>query len=286
MELLNIAIVEDERTHAEIISEYIEKWAAAKEGKCHDTKCHGIKCYDTKCHGIKCHDIKCHGILCRISQFPNAESFLFEWEENRVWDVLFLDIQMPGIDGVELARKIREQDDRTAIIFVTGISDYMQEGYEVSALHYLVKPVDASKISACLDRVMKEHGENAKEKMFLLDAEDVTEGAPGERKTVKISAKEILYIESFAHETELHTGQGVYRVREGIGTWQKRLADSGFAGSHRSYLVNLLYVLRVEKKEVVLDTEERLPLSRRNRNEFNTAFIRFYSRYPKEDEMK
>lgn len=252
MELLNIAIVEDERSHAEVISDYIEKWAAERKMK------------------------------CRIFLFSDAESFLFEWEENQAWDVLFLDIQMPGIDGMELARTIREQDSRTAIVFATGITDYMQEGYEVAALHYLVKPVDASKVSACMERVMKDYRGKTEEQFFLLEAEDVTDGAPGERKTIKISAKEILYIESFAHDTELHTGQGVYRVREGIGTWQKRLADSGFAGSHRSYLVNLLYVLRVEKKEVVLDTGELLPLSRRNQKEFNAAFIQYYSRYPKE----
>lgn len=253
MQLLNIAIVEDEKAHAKVISGYIEKWAEDKE------------------------------IKCRISEFPDAEGFLFEWEENRTWDVIFLDIQMPGIGGMELARTIRRQDDRVAIIFATGITDYMQEGYEVAALHYLVKPVDAGKVAACMERVMEECRRKKKEQIFLLEAEDITDGMPGERKTIKLSASEIVYIESFAHDTELHTaGQRVYRDREGIGTWQKRLFDSGFAGSHRSYLVNLLYVLRVEKKEVVLDTGEALPLSRRNQKEFNAAFIRYYSRYLKE----
>lgn len=248
MKLLNVAIIEDEGVHAELTSGYVRDWAGKRK------------------------------IKCRISKFADAESFLFEWEENRVWDVLFVDIQMPGLDGVELAREIRKQDSRVAIIFTTGITDYMQEGYEVAALHYLIKPIEAEKVEACMERIIKEDEKKAGEQTFLLEAEDVSDGEPGERRTIKISTGEIVYLEALAHYTDLHTEERVYRLREGIGEWRKRLAGCGFAGSHRSYLVNLLYVACVEKKEVVLDMGTVLPLSRRNQKEFNAAFIRYYSR--------
>ena len=112
METLNIAIVEDESIHADLIERYIGDWAKEKH------------------------------IRCQFRKFPNAESFLFEWEENRIWDALFLDIQMPGTNGVELARQIRTQDGKVAIVFTTGITDYLQEGYELAALHYLIKPLE------------------------------------------------------------------------------------------------------------------------------------------------
>ena len=73
--------------------------------------------------------------------FPSAESFLFDYAEQKNYDFLLLDIEMPSMNGVELAQKIRQENNAVQIIFITGYSDFMAEGYEVSALHYLMKPV-------------------------------------------------------------------------------------------------------------------------------------------------
>lgn len=238
--MLNIAIVEDESAHAALLVRYIGEWSANNH------------------------------IRCRFREFPNAESFLFEWEENRVWDALFLDIQMPGIDGVELARRIREQDGRVAIVFTTGITDYLQEGYEVAALHYLVKPLDKQKVAVCMERILDGREQAGDGQICLVETEGVA---------MRIRAKDIAYIEAFFHETEMHVKEAVYRVREGIGVWKERLSGGGFfVLCHRSYLVNLLHVVRIDKTEVILDSGERIPLSRRSRGAVNEAFIRFYSR--------
>lgn len=238
METLNIAIVEDESVHADLMERYIGGWA------------------------------KKNHIMCQFRKFPSAESFLFEWEENRVWDALFLDIQMPGINGVELARKIREQDEKVAIVFTTGITDYLQEGYEVAALHYLVKPLDEQKVGICMERIVNGWERNLHEEVILVETEEAS---------LRLYEKDIMYIEAFSHDTEVHLKEGTYRVKEGITSWQKRLSDL-FILCHRSYLVNLLYVARLDKTEVVLDGGERVPLSRRNQRMVNEAFIRFYSR--------
>ena len=96
---------------------------------------------------------------------------------------------------------------------------------------------------------------------------------------MRIRTKDITYIEAFSHETEVHETEAAYRVREGIGVWQERLSDSGlFVLCHRSYLVNLLHVARIDKTEVILDGGERIPLSRRSYRAVHEAFIRFYSR--------
>ncbi|MCI9420312.1 MAG: response regulator transcription factor [Eubacterium sp.] len=238
--MLNIAIVEDESAHADLLVQYIGEW------------------------------LEKNHIRCQFRKFPNAGSFLFEWEENRVWDALFLDIQMPGINGVELARRIRTQDHGVAIVFTTGITDYLQEGYEVAALHYLVKPLDKQKVAICMERIVDGREHAGDEPVCLVE----TEGA-----SMRIRTKDITYIEAFSHETEVHETEAAYRVREGIGVWQERLSDSGlFVLCHRSYLVNLLHVARIDKTEVILDGGERIPLSRRSYRAVHEAFIRFYSR--------
>ena len=90
-----------------------------------------------------------------IHLFSSAEEFLFEYEEDKGYQILLLDIEMGKMDGVTMAKKLRETNDSTQIIFVTGYSDYIAEGYEVSALHYLMKPVKEDKLFRVLDRAVK-----------------------------------------------------------------------------------------------------------------------------------
>ncbi len=248
MSALNIAIVEDESSHAEVLQQYIRGW----EKKNHKE--------------------------CRFYQFSDAESFLFEWAENKDWDVLFLDIQMPGMNGVELAKKIRDQGDQVAVVFTTGITDYLREGYEVAALHYLVKPLDPGKVETCMQRVMRERSEREKEQVFLIEAEEIRNGEPGERTMLRLLQRDIVYIEAVAHNSDVHLEKSVYRDREGIGVWKDRLRAGSFVVCHRSYLVNLLYIRRIDPAEIILDSGERLPLSRRNVKGVKDAFIRFYSK--------
>lgn len=240
METLNIAIVEDESIHADLIERYIGDWAKEKH------------------------------IRCQFRKFPNAESFLFEWEENRIWDALFLDIQMPGTNGVELARQIRTQDGKVAIVFTTGITDYLQEGYELAALHYLIKPLDRSKVDICMERILDGCERDCKKETILVETAN---------RVLRLQEKDIMYIEAFSHDTEVHLREATYRIREGISVWQQRLSDS-FVPCHRSYLVNLLYVARIDKTDIILDNGESVPLSRRNQKSVNEAFIRFYSTKP------
>lgn len=100
-------------------------------------------------------------ILAR--RFPSAESFLFEYEENKEYDILLLDIEMGQMDGVTMAKQVRKDNEAVQIIFITGYSDYIAEGYEVAALHYLMKPVNREKLFTVLDpeHWIKENSRNA-----------------------------------------------------------------------------------------------------------------------------
>jgi DNA-binding LytR/AlgR family response regulator len=87
-----------------------------------------------------------NNIKISVDMFESAESFKAAWSEEQTFDILLLDIEMGGQNGIELAREIRRSDAKLIIIFITGFTDYMPEGYDVSALHYLVKPVKEDKL--------------------------------------------------------------------------------------------------------------------------------------------
>ena len=98
----------------------------------------------------------------QINTFHSAESFLFHYSKESDFDILLLDIEMGDMDGVEMAKKIRKDNDTIQIIFITGYSDYILEGYEVAALHYLIKPVKEEKLSAVLNRAVDKLTKNEK----------------------------------------------------------------------------------------------------------------------------
>lgn len=251
---LRVAVVEDDRVHAAVLVRFLEAWLQERN------------------------------IAFCIREFPDAAAFLFEWAQNQAWDALFLDIQMHGLNGVGLAKRIRQDDRRVAIVFVTGITDYLLEGYEVEALHYLVKPVDAEKTAVCMERIISQYYDQGRQRVVLTEAEEFADGQQNNHVTLRLVPEDILYIEAFAHNTVFYTRDRHYSVREGISAWKKRLPGETFCACHRSYLVNLFHVVRLEREAVVLDDGRRVPLSRRNFKDVNQAFIRFYSGLRRERE--
>lgn len=180
-----------------------------------------------------------------IDEYISAEGFLFNYED-KPCDLLLLDIEMGKISGMELARRLRSNGDMLPIVFITGYSDYMNEGYEVEALHYLMKPVDKQKLFAVLDRYMKRH---TSENDIIIKCND--------------------------RMTHIYTSDGVIICEEGIGNFSNAL-DSGFVFCHRSYIVNLRYIKSIGKTEIMLDNGVNIPISRRLYKEVNESFIQFY----------
>lgn len=205
----------------------------------------------------------------KISQCQSAQQFLFLWEEGRSVDIALLDIDMPGMNGLCLAHKLRSKGERLQIIFVTGLTDYVLEGYEVEAVSYLLKPVRKDKLFSCLDKAADRCGKE--EPSLLL-------GIPG--GTARIRLKEISYVESTAHDTLIYRtcgGEGL-RCRTGIRQLEESLcvAGGGFFKIHRSYLVNLSCVGRITRKEVVMDTGKALPIARGRWEAVNQAYLDYY----------
>lgn len=197
-----------------------------------------------------------------IDEYISAEGFLFNYED-KPCDLLLLDIEMGKISGMELARRLRSNEDMLPIVFITGYSDYMNEGYEVEALHYLMKPVDKQKLFAVLDRYMKRH---TSENDIIIKCND---------RMTHISTDIIIYCEAVGKRTHIYTSDGVIICEEGIGNFSNAL-DSGFVFCHRSYIVNLRYIKSIGKTEITLDNGTSIPISRRLYKEVNESFIQFY----------
>lgn len=200
-----------------------------------------------------------------IDEYTSAESFLFSYPDKRC-SLMLLDIEMKQLNGMELAKRLRAKGDMLPIVFITGYSDYMNDGYEVEALHYLLKPVEKEKLFAVLDRYIQRH---IPEKELLLTCDE---------GNLHISPDMILYCEAAGKRTHVHLMDGKILVCDtGLSSLCGRLTDD-FISCHRSYIVNLRYVRCIGKTEIILDSGVNIPLSRRLYKEVNDRFIEFYTK--------
>lgn len=198
-----------------------------------------------------------------VRTFPSGEAFLFHYAENRDFDVLLLDVEMGKLSGIDLARQIRAQDSCVQIVFITGYSDFISEGYDVSALHYLMKPVKPGKFDEVLSRAADLCRQ---ERPFLL--------VTSERETIRIFFDDIYYAESQGHYMLIYTHETRYRVRLTVSGLLEQL-DEGFYRCSRFFVVNLRHVCRITKSEVLLDNHASLPLGRGQYDEINKTMISY-----------
>ena len=200
------------------------------------------------------------GVQIQTEQFDSAEKFLFHYAEDKQYDILLLDVEMGQMDGVALAKQLRKGGDKAQIVFITGYSDYIAEGYEVSALHYLMKPVREEKLLEVLDRAA-ERLKVAERALFL----------KLEGEMVRVPLAEIRYLEVQQNYVTIHAGQD-YTVKNTLSKLAAEL-DERFFQLGRSYLVNLSCVQRVTRQEALLRTGDRIPLPRGYYDKLNRAII-------------
>ena len=203
------------------------------------------------------------GVYAEIAAFSSAEAFLFEYSENRNVDILLLDIEMGDMNGVQLARKLREENDAVQIVFITGYPDYIAEGYDVAALHYLMKPVKTDKLFEVLTRALEAV---ASQPRFVL--------LPVGKEVVRVNARDIVYAEAMGHYMEVHTLGGAYRLRMTIAELITLLGD-GFCKCGRSYAVGLSHIGSLTRSAVCLDNGTSLPLAKGVYEALGAAWINY-----------
>lgn len=194
--------------------------------------------------------------------FSDAESFL-ESNHSR-FDLVIMDIDMPGINGVDAARQLRKKGNGIVIMFVTNMPQYALAGYEVEAVDYVLKPLSYQDFALKMQKASRYVQRNRDAAIAL----QTTDGL------VSVQASDILYVESVLHYLMYHTTNGTWKVRGSMTQAEKELVSLRFARCNSGFLVNLRHVQAIEKEDVVVG-QERLKISRGKRLEFMNAFTRY-----------
>lgn len=186
-------------------------------------------------------------------------------------DIIFLDIRMEGIDGIETAKKLRARGDSCKLVFLTAYKQYVFHAFDLEAAHYLMKPVSFPKLSSVLSRIID--GLNFDSQNFV----DVKQGS----SFTRIRFCDILYIEVIDRKLFLHTLKETYAFYGKIEQLEHDLTDVFFR-CHRSYIVNLSYVIHYNNESIGLSNGEKILISRRRYKEFCKYFLSFL----KKEEMQ
>lgn len=200
----------------------------------------------------------------RVTAFKNGLDLL----ENRQaeLDLIFMDIQMDVMDGLEAAEKIRRTDSNVSIIFLTSLAQYALEGYQYQAASYIVKPLKYVRLKAELDKFFERHRKVDSPAMIIVN----------DTGKYKVFLKDLRYVETFNRNLLLHTEQENIICYKSMKEIERELEEQGFARCHTSYIVNLLYVKGVRKLEIELITGESVPISQPRRKEFMESLTEYW----------
>lgn len=193
-----------------------------------------------------------------IECFPSAEDLLDRYA--RQFDVVFLDIEMPGTDGLAAARSLRSMDERTTLVFVTNLAHLAIEGYGVDALDFLVKPVDYYSVEMVMRKMLS--------RMRRPRRQTVTVTTRGGLRVVPL--EKIDYIEVREHHVTYHTTEGELTVRGSLDEVERQLGQSQFLRCNRWCLVNVERISRIEGGRAFVGTAT-LEVSRSNRRRLAEA---------------
>ena len=227
---LNIAVCDDEKAIREQINELIEK---EKPGVCPEF-------YETG-----------DSLLAAGKQF----------------DIVFLDIQMDGTDGIETAKLLRQRDEDAILIFITGIREYVFKAFDVAAFHYLLKPIEEDKFHEVFQRAKRELEKRKKQRRETIFIKT-------RNRSFTLEKDSILYIESRAKKVEIHTVGENIEVYASMNEMQAQLGD-GFYRCHRGYLVNMAFVAEYDSESITLNNGEYIYLAKEKYGEFVKTYMRY-----------
>ncbi len=228
---MKIAICEDEKLCSDILEGYVKKWAMK------------------------------NGIFVEVHTYTSAEQFLFAVDES--FDMLFLDIKMDKMNGVELAYELRERNYKLQIVFTTDLKEYACEGYNVDALNFIFKPVDYEACGKSLDRARKHLSHK---KFYMCKTSESLQ---------RILHEDILCIEMISHTAIIKTKETTYKTRRTISEIIRELDNELFVRCHKSFIVNIQHISSISKKSIVLSNGSEIDVGNVFVSEVNEKFIKY-----------
>lgn len=232
--MINIAIVEDESTAAEILNSYLIQ-------------------YEEKYH-----------LQFQITIFTDALKFLENYCE--IYDIIFMDIELPYFNGMDAAEKLRKIDKRVLLIFVTNLAKYAQKGYEVDALDFIIKPINYLDFSLKMKKALDVMSINANTEFTI----KLTNGFH------RIALNKLLYVEVVGHRLIFHLVSETIESNGPLMHIEKQLKGRGFLRCSHCFLVNLKHIIYVKKNILKVGNAE-LQISRPKRKEFIAGLVKWYS---------
>jgi DNA-binding LytR/AlgR family response regulator len=239
-EAVRIAVVEDSTTERDELAAYLENY-----------------CYE-------------HGIAAEITRFVTGEALLQARSSGR-FDLLFLDVFLPGISGIEVARRLRERDRDAVIVFITFSPDFQADGFDVWASGYVVKPVTPQKLADAMHACR-----------FLLERAGRIVRIPGPGGAdIQLPAANLVYVEVYYKRVVLHTIRGqITSTRLPLALLEERLGGPPFLRVNRSFIVNMDHVDDVLAADILMRNGDRVPIRQRGRGEIKLALTRFIAGPP------
>ncbi len=198
-----------------------------------------------------------------LTLFACGKEYLCQDKEH--FHVIFFDIELPDINGMELSKKVREKDKDVIIIFLTNLSQYAISGYEVNALDYILKPLNDSTFFSKMNKIIRVANEKAQN--------DKTISLNNGKNVFKHS--DILYIEVQKHNVIYHTTMGNFTTRGSLKEIIDKMDNCQFSRCNYCYLVNLNHVKGIHKYDLTLDNDEVILISRNRKKEVMEDFSRF-----------
>ena len=194
-------------------------------------------------------------IPCIIRQFRSGRELLQALES---FDIVFLDIMMPEMDGMKTAQLFRKKASDKILIFVSSSREYVFEAYDVEAFQYLLKPVEDRKLKSVLQKAVLKTERRSQE--FII--------VSSQRQKKKLFLDDIYYFEIKGRIVDAHGPEGIFTYYEQMGELENKLQDKGFFRCHKSYLINLKYVDGYNRQEAILENGERIVIAKRRYEDF------------------
>lgn len=239
MDMIRIVVADDEQRSADALARLIEKEFAGEE------------------------------INYRITIFTDSRELSKKLEEGEGYDIYCLDIEMPGMDGMTLAKQIRERDRQSYLLFITSHLEYAVEGYELSAYRFIPKVLLEVKLPEAFKNIKGELRERKNRPFYLIQ---------NNLRCEKVPLDEILYLYKNGKNVVFVTEKGTNQDRASLGEVYERLDQESFIYIDRGYLVNIRHVMKVKNNEMYLRDGSSLYISRSHVQEVKARISEYWQK--------
>jgi DNA-binding LytR/AlgR family response regulator len=233
--MMNIAICDDEKNSRDTVSEYLQPFAASGDG-------------------------------LAIAQFESGEALLADYKSGAAFHLIFLDVEMNDLSGVETARRIREMDKNVMFVFITAHPKYVPDAFIVGAFQFLTKPLQRDFFVREFERALQTYHKTIHSYKIAYKGQ-----------TIILKVGDILYIETYGRLLRACTQASEYEFAGSISVEEKKLLDYDFIRCHKGYLINMKHIASVNKSDFVLTNGTVIPISKHMKNEVLNRFNRFVS---------